>query len=492
MIPEINNQIEKFILGELKGKELDTFHKLMDNSAEITLEVNINQEIANAILEKDIMDLRSNLRDICSNQISQPTTQTFFDLAQNLSTISGQNEFSKDISTTENSLQYIHIENHKKNLLERVHQISSKTSKTNETILSDQITDFIFDEEIKEAILEKDIIELRNNLKDIISLGYFNLTDYELDQYRSNELSPEQIQKLEEFIGNNKMMASQLKLHEEIDLAINEKDIFALRGSLAAIIDEEQQIDFVEIKRIDDYLLDYLDEKDRSEFEVLLQENVKLKNETALNFEINEAISETDVIRLRSSLSEIIGENKKSTKIRRFIPDNIQNKPLSFVGVAASAAAVISVGIFTFTNQKVSSDSLFQQAYQPYEATGLLRSAPSSNPSFIGVDLYNEQKYDAAIAQFAIVLKENNEHPMCNFYTGLCYLEMNNFDKAIISFQKVITEKDNLFTEQAEWYMALGLLKANEKKDAYTILNQIVENNGYYHKNAKELLKKLK
>ena len=98
----------------------------------------------------------------------------------------------------------------------------------------------------------------------------------------------------------------------------------------------------------------------------------------------------------------------------------------------------------------------------------------------------------SSIAQFSITLKENTEHPMCNFYTGLCYLEKNNFDNAIMSFQKVIDEKDNLFTEQAEWYMALCFLKTNETKNAFTILNRIVETKGYYQKNAKELLKKMK
>jgi hypothetical protein len=492
MIPETDYNIEKFILGELDKNELDDFYLKMKNSTEFSFEVKLNQEITNSIFEQDIMDLRSNLRDICSSQKNVDTEHILFDFAQNLSVISIQNEFSHDISTTENSLQQIHLETHLKCLSERIHQISSKTSSSQETILSNQISDFIFEEEIKEAILEKEVIELRKNLMEIVSQGHFNFTDFEIDQYRSNELTQSQMQDMNVLFENNKMMAKQLKLHEEIDFAINEKDIFTLRNSLTGIIDNEQQISYSEIKRIDEYLLNYLNEKDRTDFELMLEDNNKLKNETLLNSEINNASIEKDVIRLRSTLSEIISENKQSTKIRKFIPDSFQNKPLRYVGVAASAAAVISAGFFTLSQQKTTSENLFQQAYHPYDATGLFRSAPLSNPSFKGIDLYNDRKFDEAINQFAIVLKENNEHPMCNFYTGLCYMEKNSFNEAIISFQKVITEKDNLFTEQAEWYMALSLLKTYEEKRAYAILNQIVENNGYYHKNAIELLKKLK
>jgi hypothetical protein len=492
MIPDSNQLIEKFILGELVGKELDDFQIKLKDSAEFARKVIINQEIASSILEQDVMDLRANLQDICSNLKNNPNEQTFFDFTQNLSINSDQNTFFTDISITENSLQQIHLETHLKCVTERVHQISSRTDQTQETILTNQINDFIFEEEIKDSILEKDVIELRNNLKEIISQGFINFSDFEIDQYLSNELPEDQMLEIGMLVGNNKKMANRIKLHNEIDSAINETDIFSLRNSLSEIIIEEQQISYKEIKRIDDYLLEYLNETDRLEFDSLMVENIKLKNETILHSEINNAIRETDVLNLRATLSEIVGENKQSTKIRKFIPDNIQNKHLRYVGVAASAAAIISTGLFTLTQEKTTSESIFKQEYHPYEATGLLRSAPISSPSFKGIELYNERKYDAAIAQFDIVLKENKEHPMCNFYTGLCYMEKSDFEKAIVSFQKVISEKDNLFTEQAEWYTALSLLKTNEKKNAYAILNQIVDYKGYYSKNAKGLLKKLK
>jgi hypothetical protein len=492
MIPENISIVEKFILGELNGEELDNFLLKMKNSEDFASEVKLNQEIANSIIENDVMELRLNLHGICSNLQNEPANQNFFDFAQNSSIFSVQNQFSTDISSTENSLQKIHLETHLKSLNERTHQIHSQTDSDKEKILPNQINDFVLEEEIKDAILEKDVIDLRYNLFEIISKGYLSSTDFEIDQFRSKESPKEQIINLENIIKTNKSMANQLKLHEEIDMAIGERDIVILRNTIKDIINEEQQISFAEINRIDDYLLEYLDEKDRNEFEALIENNLKMKKETILQSEINEAIVESDIINLRTALHEIFNENKNTTKIRKFIPDTFRNKPLRIVGIAASAAAVISTGLFTLSQQKTTSESLFHQAYQPYDASGLFRSAPLSNPSFKGIELYNDRRFNEAIAQFAFVLKENSEHPMCNFYTGLCYLEKNSFNNAIASFQKVINEKDNLFIEQAQWYMALSLLKTNELKNAYAILNQIIESNGYYQKNAKELLKKIK
>lgn len=492
MIPEIDKTIEKFILGELKMEDLEDFQLKMKDSRELANEVKINQEIANSILEQDIMDLRTNLRNICSSIKENSAEQTFFDFAQNLSVNSNHFDFSSDISLPENSLQQIHLETHLKCMTERKHRINLKPDHKQEIILANQINDFLFEEEIKNAILEKDVFELRSTLKEIVSQGFINFSDFEIDQYRSNELPSELKQEISELVVSDKVMENQLKLHEEIDMAISENDILSLRNSLSEIIKEEQQISFEEINRIDDYLLEYLNAKDRSEFELSMDENVRLKEETILHSQINDAIIETDILKLRTNISDIIDKNKKSTKIRKFIPDSFQDRPLRYIGVAASAAAVISAGLFTLSQQKITSENLFQQAYHPYDAIGILRSAPLSNPSFKGIDLYNDRKFDEAIMQFDLILKENNEHPMCNFYTGLCYLEKNNFNKAIMSFQKVIDEKDNLFTEQAEWYMSLCLLKTNEEKSAFAILNRIVETKGYYQKDAKELLKKMR
>ncbi|HNW50309.1 MAG TPA: hypothetical protein PKH79_04450 [Prolixibacteraceae bacterium] len=488
MIPE-TNKIEDYILGRLTGKELDDFHMRMNTSKEFYAEVTRNQEIFDSILEQEVMDLRSNLQNIIAGQQNNSEKNPFFDLAQNLNIASTPNS---SVSATQNSLQLIHFETHQKCRNERIHQINTKTDQNQERILSNQIHDFILEEEIKDAILEDDIMNLRSNLKEIVSTENFNISDFEIDQYLSNDLSQDRMVEIENLIKNDKNTANQVDLHKEIDFAINEVDISMLRESLSNIIFEEQQINLNEIKRIDNYLMDYLDKKNRSEFEAQLEEDLKLKEETVLQNEINQSILETDIINLRNSLSEIAEEHKESNKVRKLIPEGIQRKPLRYIGVAASAAAIVTVGAFTLTQQKVSSEQLFQQAYLPYDAASLFRSYSPSSPLLKGVDFYNEKKFDDAIAQFDIVLNENGSDPMCNFYTGLCHMEKNDYNDAIHSFQKVILDNDNLFTEQAEWYMALSLLKTNEMNRAYVVLNRIVDNKGYYKKKAKELLSRLK
>jgi hypothetical protein len=489
MISEHDEMSELYVLGELLGKDLIDFENKLSKSPELAHEVELYKEIVNSVIEKDIMDLRSNLKVIFDGKVTNEPEQFFFDLAQNLN-VNLTNDQPYDFSGSENTLQQIHIENHKRSLTERIHQINLQTTKDQDALLTKQIDDFSFWEEVKDAVLEKDVIEMRTIINDIISEGHISLSDYEIDEYLSNELLKEQVSEIENMISSSSKLADHVQLHREIDLAIHENDIIKLRNSLMSVIDNEQQIRSSEIKRIDDYLLGYLDENDKAAFVAKLALNAKLEEEVELNYDINSAIIEKDILNIRASLANIVNEPKDS-KIRKFIPDSFKEKPLQFVGAAASIAAIISTGFLSLNNENMNAEKLFRQAYHPYEASGLFRSAAIETPAIIGVDLYNAHRYDEALTQFSMVLNENEEHPMSNFFTGLCFMEKNQFDKAIGSFQKVIAEKDNLFIEQAQWYIALSLLGSNNQKDAYQLLNQIVANNGYYRKNAKDLLKKL-
>jgi len=491
MISETNEMIEQFVLGKLEGKALKEFKTEIKKSPQLAIEVEFFKEMINSINENDIMDLRLNIQSICNENVNQTYDQVNFDLAQNL-TINQSKEFSNDVSISENSLQQIHIENHKKSLTERIHQVNMITDSDQDKLLSKSINDFSFWEEIKEAVLEKEVIDLRNNLKEITSQGHVHLSDFEIDEYLSRELPTEKISEIDKMVANNKKLFGHIKLHQEINFAINENDIIHLRNSLSSIVGSEQQIDPMEIKRIDNYLLNYLDETEKANLELELIENPQFEIEFQLNNEINSAIIESEVMKIRASLADIIEENTKSSKVRKFIPENLKGKPMRFIGAAASVAAVVSAGFLSLNHENMNAEKLFRQAYQPYQATGLFRSVTVTNPAINGVDLYNAHRFDEALSQFAIVLKDNNEHPMSNFFSGLCFMEKNQYENAIVAFNNVIDEKDNLFIEQAQWYMALSMLGSNNEKDAYELLNRIVLYNGYYKRNAKELLKKLK
>lgn len=74
------------------------------------------------------------------------------------------------------------------------------------------------------------------------------------------------------------------------------------------------------------------------------------------------------------------------------------------------------------------------------------------------------------------------------FYSGICYIELEKFDIAMESFNYVIENKDNLFIEQAEWYLGLIYMMNNQKKNAIEQFEIIAGSDSYYAKQSGDIL----
>jgi tetratricopeptide (TPR) repeat protein len=78
-----------------------------------------------------------------------------------------------------------------------------------------------------------------------------------------------------------------------------------------------------------------------------------------------------------------------------------------------------------------------------------------------------------------------------HFYSGVALQETGKYQNAIQQYQTVITNKDNLFMEQAQWYIGLCYLQTNENKKAYKIFRKIATNEGFYQQKADAILQKI-
>lgn len=101
--------------------------------------------------------------------------------------------------------------------------------------------------------------------------------------------------------------------------------------------------------------------------------------------------------------------------------------------------------------------------------------------------LYKENSYKNALIYF----KNLETQPAARFYSGICYIELKQFDDAIEAFKKVVGANNSLFVEQAEWYLGLIYLMNKQKKDAVKQFTRISYSESYYKDQASEILKHL-
>ncbi|MDP3914552.1 MAG: hypothetical protein Q8R96_12540, partial [Bacteroidota bacterium] len=62
----------------------------------------------------------------------------------------------------------------------------------------------------------------------------------------------------------------------------------------------------------------------------------------------------------------------------------------------------------------------------------------------------------------------------------------------IKEYEAVVTNKDNLFVEQADWYIGLCYLQTNENKKAIKQFKKIANTHGFYQQKALAILRKMK
>jgi tetratricopeptide (TPR) repeat protein len=484
--------IEQYLKGELHGDELLEFVGRLETDAEFRAEVEMFREVEDAISETDIAELRENLSRIISAETT--ARDPFFGLAEEISKVSDFEVEEDEIDSFGNSLQKLHLQNHQRSLSETVHDVYS--SEEEEIADADNMSlseeDELLFKEIEQAVSEKGIIDLRSNLEAIArNTSSHDISIEDIDEYISGGLNEDGTIQLELEASINSSLASDIELLREIDHAVGEDDIMELRSALEDI-GRTGSSHSRSVREIERYLDKELDIGFMASFEDELAINPGLVSEVHLHEEVEEAIGETDIIGLRTSLSAIQKEKEsEEKKVKRgiILPGT---QKLAWYVAAASVVLVLSVAGFirkhTYTNNEI-----YAHYYEPYNSGGVFRSASNEYAGLKREAMahFNHKEYDAALELFSQILKENENNPAINFYSGAIFQDKKQYDKALGSYKKVSVHNDNLFVEQARWYIGLCYLQREEKDEALEVFRGIASEGGFYKKQSEKIIAKL-
>jgi hypothetical protein len=103
---------------------------------------------------------------------------------------------------------------------------------------------------------------------------------------------------------------------------------------------------------------------------------------------------------------------------------------------------------------------------------------------------FSKGDHAVALSRCLVILGDYPDDVNALFYGGLCYYYLGNWKNAALLFDRVGTSTYSNFREEAEWYLAKSWLKGDEvdKGKGRGLLNDIIQANGYYAKDAWELL----
>ena len=108
-----------------------------------------------------------------------------------------------------------------------------------------------------------------------------------------------------------------------------------------------------------------------------------------------------------------------------------------------------------------------------------------------------QSKYDAldffgAIEIYEQILGKEPGDMESNLYSGISYLETEQYSKAENRFGSIIDHNDNLFIEQAEWYLGFCYLHTGKNLEARSHFKEISKSESSFNKKAKKIMRSIK
>jgi hypothetical protein len=335
-------------------------------------------------------------------------------------------------------------------------------------------------------------MEIRANLKQMAqTIPAHQYSAEEIDDYVFDRMDSQTRAQFEEVLYINTSLASDVQLIRDIDLALTENDIMDLRASLIEI----QKSEFHSSSRIEEiegYLYNELSDDQFASFEAELATNRELSDEISLIRNIDLALKENDVMNLRNKIQNIAGEIAAEKQTEQSFVGQFKARKFVFASVAASL--ILLLGIAGLLSRQSSQSELYQKFYTTYQTTGINRSASSTTDQTLSDALqkFDNQDYKNALNLLQEVVSRDQNNMVGHFYSGVSLQETGKYQNAIKEYNTVKINKDNLFVEQADWYIGLCYLQTNEDKKAFNQFIEIAKNNGFYQQKAQAILRKMK
>jgi tetratricopeptide (TPR) repeat protein len=107
-------------------------------------------------------------------------------------------------------------------------------------------------------------------------------------------------------------------------------------------------------------------------------------------------------------------------------------------------------------------------------------------------EYYNIHDFKHAALYFSKVLSDDPKYIEATMYKGVSNYEVKNYPVAEQDFIKVLGNNDNLFIEDAQWYLALCYIQTGDKANATNQLTRIRNSESIYRKDARKILKSMK
>ncbi len=243
-----------------------------------------------------------------------------------------------------------------------------------------------------------------------------------------------------------------------------------------------------EYELIDGYLKDELSDDAHIEFEKFVKENEAFKEEFEIQKQLYIALA------LKKGTNTTVSPIKEAIETASKEYHQSGGKVINFdrrwmMGIAASI--LLLIGYFVLNPSEPNLSDLYVSNADWTELPSFTVREDSKNALNEAQVSFENKNFEEANAQFNKLLENGSNNPQILMYLGISYLELNDFENAITTFEGLQNGK-SLDSNKALWYKALTYLKWNRKELAINTLNELLKDpSNYKHAEAQKIYNEL-
>lgn len=219
-----------------------------------------------------------------------------------------------------------------------------------------------------------------------------------------------------------------------------------------------------------------------------MKKDPELAREVNLRRKTDEIIADRQVMELRSKLGAIGRKKRAAIPLRGILVRSAR------YAAAVALLAVISTAIYLELKPGASPEQLYASSYERYESPGAVRSASGEGNILMenAIASYSAKEYEKAITYLEQIINSDRNDMESVFMHGMANMEVKNYPVASGSFTRVIEHNDNLYLEDAEWYLGLCYMMTGNREKALSQFGSIAASESRYSRKAARLSRKLK
>lgn len=224
---------------------------------------------------------------------------------------------------------------------------------------------------------------------------------------------------------------------------------------------KKQQISIITVQK------DYTIQQEKIENKPVSENNIPKENVEEVSMKPIESVKiDKEISKNQNFAKEIYLKDLKLVDYR-----NYRSKPVVKTELLILAGTPASI---ENENSKIEEDNLWKTVEIPY-----IEYIDKT------MAVFAKGNFKKALSRFEVVLKTYPTDLNANFYGGLCYFNLGEYNKAIDTFEKCLNSEFNNFNEEAEWYLAKSYQANGNKEKANELFEKIKNGGGYYAKQVR-------